>query len=207
MLSITLLMWIIWVIGLLLLEPWSAVLGAVAVVPGMYLLAFFGLRQPEVFLDEESPATPAAASATPASTPRYARSGMDRERVPEFLARLENVMRTEKPWLESDLTLADLAARAQLSTHNLSQLLNEEIGKTFFDYVNAQRVEEVKRCLLDAAYDSQTILDIALASGFSSKTAFNSAFRQHASTTPSQFRRSARTRPPMQSAGEHGASA
>ena len=198
MLSITLVMWLVWVIGLLLLEPWTDVLGAVAVVPGMYLLAFFGLRQPEVFIDEEPPA--AAAAATTESTSRYARSGMDRERVPEFLARLENLMRTEKPWLESDLTLAELATRAQLSPHNLSQLLNEEVGKTFFDYVNSQRVDEVKRCLLDPAYDSQTILDIALAAGFSSKTAFNSAFRQHASTTPSEFRRRARTQPGMQSA-------
>ena len=198
MLSITLAMWVIWVIGLLLLQPWSAVLGAVAVVPGMYLLAFFGLRQPEVFIDEEPPvgATPSSAITTSA---RYARSGMDRERVPEFRARLDNLMQTEKPWLESDLTLADLASRAQLSPHNLSQLLNEEVGKTFFDYINAQRVEEVKRCLLDPAYDSQTILEIALAAGFSSKTAFNSAFRQHTSTTPSEFRRT-RAQPGMQSA-------
>ena len=88
--------------------------------------------------------------------------------------------------------IADLSARAQLSPHNLSQLLNEEIGKSFFDYINAQRVEEVKRCLLDPAYGSQTILEIALAAGFSSKTAFNSAFREHASMTPSEFRRRGR---------------
>jgi len=186
MLSITLVMWIIWFVSLLQFAPWSDVLASIAVVPGVYLLAFFGLRQPQVFLDEEEPApTPEVATA------RYARSGLDRARVPEFLARLDNVMRTEKPWLESDLTLADLATRAELSPHNLSQLLNEEIGKSFFDYINSQRVEEVKRCLADATYDSQTILDIALAAGFSSKTAFNAAFRQHTSTTPSEFRREA----------------
>jgi AraC-like DNA-binding protein len=213
MLSVTLIMWIVWVCGQLLLAPWSNVLGAIAVVPGMYLLAFLGLRQPEVFLDEDkrdgtashelaaTEAAPAPAQDTAAaSSVRYARSGLDRERVPEFLARLDTLMRTEKPWLESDLTLADLAARAQLSPHNLSQLLNEEMGKSFFDYINSQRIEEVKRCLLDPAYDGQTILDIALAAGFSSKTAFNSAFRQHTSTTPSEFRRRARTQPGMQSA-------
>jgi AraC-like DNA-binding protein len=115
--------------------------------------------------------------------------------VPELLARLDTVTRLEKPWLEPDLTLAGLATRTGLSQHNLSQLLNEELGKSFFDYVNQHRVEEVKRCLLDPAYASQTILEIALASGFSSKTAVNSAFRQHTGTTPSQFRRGARTTP------------
>src|SRR6185503_18480018 len=93
------------------------------------------------------------------------------------------------------LTLGELAARAGLSSHNLSQLLNEELGRSFFDYINSHRVEEVKRCLLDAAYDRQTLLDIAMASGFSSKTAFNTAFRQHAGTTPSEFRRKNRSVP------------
>jgi len=69
----------------------------------------------------------------------------------------------------------DLATRAGLSSHNLSQLLNEELRRTFFDYINSHRVEEVKRCLLDPAYERQTLLDIAMASGFSSKTAFNTA--------------------------------
>jgi AraC-like DNA-binding protein len=201
MLSITLVMWIIWFVSLLQVAPGSNVLASVAVVPGVYLLAFFGLRQPQVFLDEEEEGEPAAPVApTTTNAGRYARSGMDRERVPEFLARLDDVMRSEKPWLESDLTLADLAARAELSPHNLSQLLNEEIGKSFFDYINSQRVDEVKRCLADPAYDSQTILEIALGAGFSSKTAFNAAFRQHASTTPSEFRRRARTQAGMQSA-------
>jgi AraC-like DNA-binding protein len=186
MLSITLGMWIVWVIGLLFHAPWSQWFAAVAVPPGVYLLAFFGLRQPALFADE-------AAGAAPARVPsRYARSGLDRERVPELRARLESVMRSEKPWLEADLTLADLATRASLSPHNLSQLLNEELDQSFFDYINSHRVAEVKRCLLDPAYGSQAILEIARASGFSSKTAFNAAFRQHAGVTPSEFRRSRR---------------
>jgi AraC-like DNA-binding protein len=53
-------------------------------------------------------------------------------------------------------------------------------------------VAEVKRCLLDPAYGSQAILEIARASGFSSKTAFNAAFREHAGVTPSEFRRRSR---------------
>ena len=190
-LTIMLAVWIVWVTGLLLRAPQTDLLAALAVTPGLFLLAFFGLRQPEVFLEEDKREEPAAA-ATASSAARYARSGLDRERVPEYLARLDSLMRIEKPWLESDLTLAELSARAQLSPHNLSQLLNEEIGKSFFDYINAQRVEEVKRCLLDPAYGSQTILEIALAAGFSSKTAFNSAFRQYVAMTPTEFRRRAR---------------
>ena len=194
MLSITLGMWLVWVIGILLHTPWTYWFGAIVVPSGLYLLAFFGFREPAAFIEEE------ARTAADDSGGRYARSGLDRERVPEFLARLDALMRTEKPWLENDLKLADLSARANLTPHNLSQLLNEEIGRSFFDYINLHRVAEVKRCLGDAAYSSQTILDIALAAGFSSKTAFNAAFRQHTGTTPSQFRRRARDPGGMQSA-------
>jgi AraC-like DNA-binding protein len=182
LLSVTLVMWIIWVIGLVLHTHWSHWVASVAVPPGLYLLAFFGLRQRAVSADKEVDV------ARGRDGPRYARSGLDREKVPAYLLRLDSVMRSEKPWLEADLTLGDLATRAGFTAHNLSQLLNEELGQSFFDFINRHRVEEVKRCLLDPAYASQTILDIAFASGFSSKTAFNSAFRQHAGTTPSQFR-------------------
>jgi AraC-like DNA-binding protein len=120
---------------------------------------------------------------------RYQRSGLDPERLPELRRQLEALMAGEKPWLENDLTLTELAARVQLSPHHLSQLLNEDLGVSFFDFVNARRVQEVQRCLQDRAYAGQTILDIALASGFNSKAAFNAAFKQHAGVTPTAFRR------------------
>jgi AraC-like DNA-binding protein len=194
LLSVTLAMWIVWVIGLVLHSNWSHWVASVVVPPGLYLLAFFGLRQRAVYSADREPEVPRERGSR-----RYERSGLDREKAPEYLLRLDNVMRLEKPWLEADLTLGDLAKRAGLTPHNLSQLLNEELGQSFFDYINRNRVEEVKRCLLDPAYASQTILDIALAAGFSSKTAFNSAFRQHTGVTPSHFRRQVRIQPGVQS--------
>jgi len=185
MLSVTLGMWVIWAAEIVFRSPWSQWLRTVTVVPGLYLLAFLGLRQSVAFVDADS-------QKASTSSARYARSGLDRERVPELLERLDGVMRLEKPWLESAVTLADLATRCGLSPHNLSQLLNEELRTNFFDYINSRRVDEVKRCLADPAFDNQTILQIALASGFSSKTAFNTVFRQRVGTTPSEFRNRAR---------------
>jgi transcriptional regulator GlxA family with amidase domain len=109
-----------------------------------------------------------------------------------LLERLDQVMDLEKPWLESELTLPQLAERTGMTPHQLSQLINSRLGMTFFDFVNARRVTEVQRCLADPAYDAQPILEIALAAGFNSKSAFNAAFRQHAGTTPSLYRRAAR---------------
>jgi AraC-like DNA-binding protein len=181
-------MWCFWMLGIVVQAPWSAWMSLIAVPLGLYLLAIFGLRQPAVFVGAHA-FVPLAGVLAPA--PRYQRSGLDPAQVPELRSRFEALMQTEKPWLDNDLTLAQLAASMAMSPHHLSQLLNEQLHTTFFDCINRRRVDEVKRCLADPAYASQTILDIALSAGFSSKAAFNSAFKQHAGLTPSEFRRQA----------------
>jgi len=198
MLLITFGMWLLWLLGISIDAAWAPWLDVVAVPAGLYLLAFLGMRQPALFAGRlafvELEPAPAPTEPRP-EAPRYARSGLDRAQVPGLRIRLEELMRLEKPWLENDLTLAELAARANLPPHQLSQLLNEEIGASFFDYINARRVDEVRRCLADPAYSGETILAIALAAGFNSKAAFNQAFKQHTGKTPSAFRRERSQRP------------
>ncbi|MEZ5531863.1 MAG: helix-turn-helix transcriptional regulator [Steroidobacteraceae bacterium] len=213
MLAINLIMWLLWMAGLTLQASWATWLDTIAVPLGFYLLAFLGIRQPALFTgrdafvprgaqhgarDDPDPDGSATMPASPmpgAVSARYVRSGLDKARVPQLLERLQTLVQTEKPWLENDLTLAQLAERLGVSTHHLSQLLNEELGATFFDFVNALRVKEVQRCLVDPAYREQTILEVALASGFNSKAAFNAAFKAYTGTTPSRFRREQSPRP------------
>jgi AraC-like DNA-binding protein len=86
------------------------------------------------------------------------------------------------------LTLSQLAERVAIPSHHLSQLLNERLGLSFFDYVNRLRVEEVKRLLLDPKKDGQSILDLAFEAGFSSKSSFNSIFKRSTGYSPSAYR-------------------
>jgi len=193
MLFVTLGMWLCWLVGITVEATWAPWLDVIAVPAGLYLMAFLGIRQPAVFAGRFAfaPLTPPPDTAGDRSGPRYARSGLDRAQLPGMRARLEELMNVEKPWLENDLTLSELAGRAGQSPHHLSQLLNDEIGVSFFDYVNRRRVDEVRRCLADPAYADQTIMDIALASGFNSKASFNAVFKEMTGTTPSAYRRSA----------------
>lgn len=206
MLAVNLGMWLLWIVSLSLDQSWALWLDRLAIPSGFYLLAYLGLRQPAVFAGHTAfvPAVPEPAGGDDAAgidqptgngsqtgrlpAQRYARSGLHGKRLPELRGRLEALMQTDKPWLENDLTLNDLSERLGVSTHHLSQLLNEEIGMTFFDFINSRRIQEVQRCLADPAYGGQTILEIALASGFNSKAAFNSVFKQQTGTTPSRFR-------------------
>ena len=88
----------------------------------------------------------------------------------------------------SDLTLQDLADTLSISPHNLSEIINTQLGKNFYDFVNGYRVDAVQQRLTDPAYAHLTVLAIGLDAGFNSKSSFNAVFKKHVKMTPSQYR-------------------
>ena len=164
------------------------------IVVVIYAMGYMGMRQPQIFsytaASSESAAEPKATlSELPAQAAptKYRKSALDAEMSQALNVELRRYMDEAQPFLESNLTLADLAQQLDLSTNYLSQVINEQSGCNFFDFVNAYRIETAKS-LLDS--DRQTsILDIAMDAGFNSKSAFYTAFKKHTSMTPGQFRK------------------
>ena len=103
---------------------------------------------------------------------------------------LNVLMETEKIYMDSELSLTHLAEKIDVSTNHLSMLLNEYIGKNFYDYINNFRVEEVKSRLRDPSYQKQTLSSIGGDCGFNSKSAFNRIFKNLTGKTPSEFQNS-----------------
>ena len=97
-------------------------------------------------------------------------------------------MESEKPYLEGDLVLPQLAQQLGISANYLSQIINEQLQVNFYDFVNGSRVEEAKRWMRNAGQQNTKILNIALDSGFNSKSAFYTAFKKATSMTPTQYR-------------------
>jgi AraC-like DNA-binding protein len=169
---------------------------AVAVL--VYGIGYMGLRQPEIFRYETAgcpvPAPPrvAEADAPPpgpeADAPRYERSGLTGREAERLKDALTAVMDEERPWQDSGLTLADLAARLSTSPHKLSEVLNSQLHQTFYDFVNGYRVREVQRRIAAGEARRVTILSLALDAGFASKSTFNLVFRKHTNQTPSEYR-------------------
>lgn len=158
----------------------------------VYLIGILGLRQPEVFWP------PPAAGGPPEGKPdrqadesgeKYRKSGLDTQAATALEDDLLETMEKEKPHLDSGLTLQQLADRLGWSSHNLSEVINGRLGATFHDFVNGYRVEEAKRKLLDPNRAHQTVLAVALDSGFRSKSTFNKIFKRFTGLTPSVFRR------------------
>ena len=112
----------------------------------------------------------------------------DSREIAAQLERIDDAMRQQSLYLDPDLTLARLARAGRLKPRAVSEALNGGRGENFYTYVNRWRIEEAKRCLL--ADPDRSVLEIALACGFNSKSAFNTAFKRLALMTPSAWRRS-----------------
>lgn len=106
---------------------------------------------------------------------------------PALKERLEAHMRERKPYLESNLTVAQLARQLNASPRELSQVINQGFNQNFFEYISGLRVEEAKARLSDPAITS-SILDVMYDAGFNSKSVFNTAFKKATGMTPSQYR-------------------
>ena len=105
------------------------------------------------------------------------------------LARLEAVMKAERPYLDPALTFDQFAARVGVPEPALRRAINHRLGHGHFrNFLNEYRVDEAKRRLRDPAFAGDKILAVALDSGFSSLASFNRAFRQVAGCSPSEYR-------------------
>lgn len=119
---------------------------------------------------------------------KYEKSLLSEEVEEALLARLIRLSNDEKPYLESDLSLPGLARRLQTSPHHLSQLLNDRLDQSFFDWLAFHRVREAQQLLQNPAMMNLKIDEIAAQVGYNSTSAFHTAFKRLTGQTPAQFR-------------------
>jgi AraC-like DNA-binding protein len=153
-----------------------------AVTLFVFAIGYFGFKQTDIFVYEKGQAL----SSEPTQE-RYAKSGLKTESAEKMVQRLAKFMETERPYLEPRLTLSDLAESLGLSTHHLSQLLNEHLNQNFFDFVNGYRVAAFKAAVQSPSSQHLTLIAIAQDSGFNSKSSFNRIFKEISGQTPSQY--------------------
>lgn len=162
--------------------------GAVAL--WVFVIGWFSLAQPPVPAQPEADAGAGQAThgATDAPLAPALDEAADDARIPEVEARLAHLMAGERLYREPALTIAQLARRSGYPEYLVSVVINRRLGGTFWDYINRLRIEAVREDLANPA-DARTILDIAYACGFTSKSTFNAAFKRQLGETPSDYRR------------------
>lgn len=128
-------------------------------------------------------------STTHTNTEKYSKSSLDEDRRQNILLRLSQLMEEDQLFLENNLSLSDLAKDCGASNHHVSQVLNENLGKSYVEYINSFRVAYAKEELL--AKQHLKIEEVAELCGYNSKSTFNTAFKKTTGLTPSEFRKSA----------------
>ncbi|GAA4780761.1 hypothetical protein GCM10023231_04900 [Olivibacter ginsenosidimutans] len=93
----------------------------------------------------------------------------------------------EKLYLDPSLTLSVLSAKTGISTHELSYVLNNGLGKNFYQFINELRTEEAKLLLLSKDTKHLDLLGIAIRAGFNSKTTFYTTFKKATNLTPKEY--------------------
>jgi AraC-like DNA-binding protein len=118
---------------------------------------------------------------------KYEKSSLTSEIQENTLLKLQNLMETKKPFLNDSFSMPLLAKQLAVSPHHLSQILNESLGQSFFDFTAQYRVEEAQKLLVEKP--NLKIEEIAEMVGYNSKSAFNTAFKKITRLSPSEFRK------------------
>ena len=105
------------------------------------------------------------------------------------LKQLEKLMKEDKLYLDSQLSLESVAAELGISPSHLSRLLNQEGNIGFAHYLNAFRVDEAIQLLGNASFNRYTMTAIGLESGFKSKSAFFRIFKEKTGQSPSAYQK------------------
>jgi len=119
---------------------------------------------------------------------KYGQSPLTKADSEKCAAHLTQMMETNRPYLNGHLTIKDLADSLDIHPKYLSQVINENFGQNFFNYVNYHRVQEVKTRLASGKYNHLTLLGIGMDCGFNTKSSFNTIFRKMEGITPSEYK-------------------
>lgn len=108
---------------------------------------------------------------------------------PDLLYQIESridIIEQKELYKNADIKLSDIAKEMSVSTHVLSQYLNDNLGKSYSFFVNEYRIEEAKRLL--KSKPQYTIEAIGYESGFNSKSTFFTVFKKLTGITPAKYR-------------------
>jgi AraC-like DNA-binding protein len=93
----------------------------------------------------------------------------------------------DKLYRDAELNLTRFAHHLNISPKIISTVLNQKFGKSFNEYINEYRVEEVKGRLVKGESKNYTIVSLAYECGFNSQPTFQRAFKSIVGLTPKEF--------------------
>lgn len=157
----------------------------------VYALSFMVLWQQVIFKPERHWTAKAAdiVETSEAGTPKYQRSALGEERAKRIAAKIERAMTDDRLYRNQGITLRQLSNHTQVPENYLSQVLNEILGKSFYEFINHWRIRDACVLLGEAKL---SIIEVCEEVGFNSRSTFNAAFKKETGVSPSEFRAAVR---------------
>ncbi|MXV51933.1 helix-turn-helix domain-containing protein [Pedobacter sp. HMF7647] len=153
---------------------------------GMIFLAYYSIRQQPIF----AIALPQSAPSSDHQSTKEVFERLEVQQVEALRARVTKVTREKKLYLDPSLSLPALSGQIGIGVQDLSYVLNNGLGKNFYEFINELRVEEAKALLESEKVKSLDMLGIATHAGFNSKTTFNTTFKKLTGLTPTEYLKS-----------------
>lgn len=117
---------------------------------------------------------------------KYSDRSIDKDEAETLIAELRKLMEENEWYKNPNLKSPDVAKALHIPVHQLSHLLNNNLGKSFPLWVNEFRIAEAKRIIADE--DKFSLESIGYECGFNSKSTFYSTFKKLVGTTPAKFK-------------------
>lgn len=118
---------------------------------------------------------------------KYAAKKIEKKEAGLLIEKLDKLMKEEELFKNTNTKLLNVAKELQITPHKLSQLLNDNIGKSFAAFLNDYKIEESKKLLKEN--HKLTLEAIGFESGFSSKSSFYAVFKKAVGKTPAQYQK------------------
>jgi AraC-like DNA-binding protein len=109
------------------------------------------------------------------------------EQSGKLVKAIVQAMEEDKLYLKPDLDLTQLVNHIGSDQRRVSHVLNTYLLKSFNNFVNYYRIEEVKRKMIAPGNEHLTLTGIAYESGFNSQSTFQRVFKQLTQLSPKEF--------------------
>ena len=117
---------------------------------------------------------------------KYSRVSLGSDESEVLYKQLNDYMVAEKPYMNPNLKLSDIAVKLNCSTVKLSQMLNVYANQNYYDYINKYRLAEFKQRVKSPEYKNYTLMALAEMCGFK-KSSFFTTFKKSEGITPAEF--------------------
>lgn len=158
------------------------------------MIGYYGYRQRPIGIEDWLPleGLQAHEQTDPADnthTGKYKRSALTPEKSDAIRLSIVTTVEQQKLFLEPDLTVHDLSQHTAIPVHHITEVLNQYMEQSFYDFINSYRVAEARRLLTDPTYKNYTLEGIGYQAGFKSRSSFYNHFKRLTGMTPAAYQR------------------